>query len=283
MNDMELIENYILYLIGQCGLSVTLHPMEEERLITMSPLMRFNVHANSYCTRVKSAKGGHAACLEQQARVLAHCRRTGEPFCGVCHAGVFEYVYPIRDAQHVVGFISVGGYATDASFARIERTAERFPNSAVELRRASEGLQRELPDIGQLDTLILPLCRMLELAYGKAREEEETVHARMLRYVQQHYDEDLTSEQICRQFYCSRSHFSHSFKELTGMGFREYLTEIRLKRAKQLLAYSQMSVTEIAYAVGFNDANYFSNVFRKHGGISALAYRKRQQSKESAF
>ena len=60
----------------------------------------------------------------------------------------------------------------------------------------------------------------------------------------------------------------------TGKGFREYLTELRLTDAASLLRYSELSVTEIAYSVGFCESNYFSNVFKKQYGISPKDYRK---------
>ena len=70
MENLQHIENYIVYLIGECGLSVTLHPMADEGLITFSPLMRFNTHDNAYCATVKSTKCGHSECVLQQEKVF---------------------------------------------------------------------------------------------------------------------------------------------------------------------------------------------------------------------
>jgi hypothetical protein len=107
MNELEIIEKYVVYLIGECGLSVTLHPMENDALITFSPLMRFNTHDNSYCTKIKSKPCGYERCLNQQRRVFDKISKDGTSFCGTCHAGIFEYVYPIRDSSEIIGFISV--------------------------------------------------------------------------------------------------------------------------------------------------------------------------------
>ena len=280
MDELQAIENYIAYLIGECGLSVTLHPMEAEALITFGRLMRFNTHDNSYCTRIKAAEGGWERCHRQQRRVFsALCERGGDGFSGVCHAGVLEYVYPLKGAEGMIGFISVSGYACEEGRERLLRTAGELSCPPEPLLRAYHTLKPPPADRARIDTLLLPLCRMLELAYIKAgeREESATPIRQMLRHIQRNYATDLRAEEICRQFGCSRSYFSHLFKRETGVGFREYLTRLRLDSAKRLLALSHLNVTEIAYAVGFNDANYFTGVFTKHTGLSPLAYRRQKR------
>lgn len=270
MDAITLIENYLVYLITECGLSVTLHPLEQESLITFSRLMRYNIHDNSYCTAVKSDPARRARCHAGQWRVLEKCRRENSPFCGVCHAGVAEFVYPITDGERTVGFVSVSGYATPEG----RKHMEGFKSDALALSYGS--LKGELPARERIDTLVLPLLQMLELAYRKQQTSPraESTVTQILRYLQQNYAQDLTEETLCRVFYCSRSHLSHTFKRETGKSLREYLTQIRVDHAKRLLRYSTLSVTEIALSVGFNDSNYFSNVFKRSVGLSPLAYRR---------
>ena len=276
MNLIELIENYIIYLITECGLSVSLHPVERETLITFSRLMRFNLHDNSYCAYIKSTAAGRKKCLEQQKKVFQKCTELGTDFCGVCHAGVFECVYPILDGETVTGFISVSGYSSDNERVNLADIAGKFGYSVEVLSKCYASLHSFNLDKKRLDTLVLPLVRMLELAYMNEEKQpkDETLITRVCRYIKQNYAQDLTSEDICRKFFCSRSHFSHTFKRETGETVREYLIGIRLGHAKRLLKYSKLTVTEIALSVGFNDANYFSNVFKKRVDISPTAYRK---------
>ena len=77
------------------------------------------------------------------------------------------------------------------------------------------------------------------------------------------------------------SKYEKLFRELlecwtrkTGQSFREYLVSVRLKAAKSLLCHSRLSITEIAFSVGFSDSNYFSNVFKAKEGITPGKYRK---------
>lgn len=276
MDRTEPIKNYILFLITQCGLSVTLHPLESERVIGASELMQFNIHDNAYCALIKSTKEGKARCHLQQQRVLAHCRKTQKSFCGVCHAGVFEFVYPLFDGKNTIGFLSVSGYRAP----HLKNGAALSLPQKNELEKVYHGLKRQIPDQKWVDTLLHPLCQMLELALRKNKEDahrEETPIDRICRYLRQNFAADVTLDGLCREFSCSRSYLSHAFKRETGKSVGDYLTDVRVENAKHLLCYCAMNITQIAFSTGFSDSNYFSTVFKKRVGLSPLAYRRSVQ------
>ena len=202
-NLIQLIEKYVLYLITDCFLSVTIHPMEKENLITSSPLMRFNIHSNSYCAYIKANQKGYTQCHLQQKKVLKKCQKTEEDFCGTCHAGVFEYVYPLFNEKRVIGFISVSGYSCENGKARIPKVAEQLGCSKESLMKNYETLSSKLPEKEKLDTLILPLCKMIELAYRTEANgiNDETLITQICRYIHQNYADDLTTEKICCHFF----------------------------------------------------------------------------------
>ena len=62
-----------------------------------------------------------------------------------------------------------------------------------------------------------------------------------------------------------------------GVTFTEYLTELRMNKAKELLRTTQMRSSDIAYAVGYNDPHYFSYLFKKHTGMTPRDFRKEAQ------
>lgn len=273
--DVNDIKRYILYLKRECGLYVTLHPFGNESVITHSELITFNIHDNPYCVYVKTFEEAHNHCVERQDRIIAKCAEGS--FCGSCYAGVKEYVYPITSGSEVVGFISVSGFKTENFSSFLQRASERYTIPIDSLREVYSELSAECPLKEDVDTLIMPLCSMLELAYlknqGKSGGEEETIDG-IIRYVKQHHTQNITLEDVCERFFCSRSFIGHNFKNKTGKSFREYLTEMRLEDAVELLRYSKLNVTEIALSVGFGDSAYFSNVFKRRYGVSPSEYRK---------
>ena len=184
-------------------MSVTVHPLEKETLITFSRLMRFNIHDNSYCTYIKSTSEGYTKCLAQQKKVLDKCQAEKERFCGVCHAGVFEYVYPIYDGKRIIGFISISGYSCADGKSRCVNAARQLCCSEDTLLKRYASLRASVPEQAKLDTLVLPLCSMLELAYRTQIEQhkEDTVITKACRYVRQNYAMKFTTEDICKRFF----------------------------------------------------------------------------------
>lgn len=270
------IKNYILFLKKECNLEITLHPYENEPLISNSELISFNIHENPYCVYVKTFADAHEHCIKRQSKVMDKC--ASGSFCGTCYAGVREYVYPIRDSASLVGFISVSGYRAPNYASYINRCAERFTIPQMNLDKTIQSLKTEMPDKAYVDTLIAPLIRMLELAYSKqnSTKSDNSTIEKIIKYVNQHYAEDITIEQLCKTFSCSRSYICHAFKAKTGKTFHEHLIATRLRSAKSLLLHSNLSVSEIAQSVGFNDSNYFSTTFKLHVGFSPMAYRKKK-------
>ena len=274
MCDVNSIKKYILYLKNECDLSITIHPQEKENIVVPSELITFNIHDNSYCVYVKTFDVAHNHCVERLCKV--HQKGATGSYCGVCYAGVKEYVYPFRNGDSVVGFISVSGYQSECPDSYIERTSKNYSIPIDNLRTAYSSLKCKMPEKSYVDTLIYPLISMLELAYIRNGEEkEETWLDGVIRYVKQYHTQDITLDHLCDHFGCSRSRISHIFKSTMGVNFREYLTDLRLTDAESLLKYSDLTVTEIAYSVGFCDSNYFSSVFKKRYQISPKRYRQK--------
>jgi two-component system response regulator YesN len=88
----------------------------------------------------------------------------------------------------------------------------------------------------------------------------------------------VTGVQTCalpiREVFISPSYFLTLFKRETGITFVDYLTVVRIEKAKHQLLTTDLSVTQIAFDHGFNNSNYFSNIFRKIVGVSATEFRK---------
>ncbi|MFA7129522.1 MAG: helix-turn-helix transcriptional regulator, partial [Sphaerochaeta sp.] len=81
-------------------------------------------------------------------------------------------------------------------------------------------------------------------------------------------------DQICEMIGVSTSYFSSTFKREMGISFVQYLTNMRMTRAKELLVKTEGKTYEIAQAIGFSEPNYFSFCFKRHEGISPSQYRQ---------
>ena len=99
----------------------------------------------------------------------------------------------------------------------------------------------------------------------------------LIRYLQEHYNEDLTSEMIAEQFNYHAYHINRLMRNATGTTVHKYLINYRITAAKNLLTCTELSVQEIAFKVGFESTAYFSNSFKKMIGCSPNEFRKLQR------
>lgn len=108
---------------------------------------------------------------------------------------------------------------------------------------------------------------------GEEFEEDRMNQIRL--YLHTHFKEKITLNDICSRFYISTSTFVRNFKKQNDMSMIQYLNEIRIQAAKQLLLESNNSVTDVALEVGFADASTFIKTFKKTTGISPLKFKQR--------
>ena len=85
---------------------------------------------------------------------------------------------------------------------------------------------------------------------------------------------DLTLRDVAGHVALSNNHFCTVFSQETGVTFTEYLTAVRLAKAKELLRDKQMRTSDVAFTVGYNDPHYFSYLFKKNTGLTPRDYRK---------
>ena len=112
-----------------------------------------------------------------------------------------------------------------------------------------------------------------------AEIKENTYHSdgtvsKAILYMQEHLTEEVTLQKVAGEVYCSPQYLSYLFKRITGKNFSEYMAELRIKKAKNLLVTTDYSVTEIAGMVGIGNSSYFSKVFTKITSMSPNKYRK---------
>jgi AraC-like DNA-binding protein len=91
---------------------------------------------------------------------------------------------------------------------------------------------------------------------------------------------ELTVDMLVKNFYMSRSSFFAKLKTLTGLSPIEFIQQMRVKRAAQLIEEDQYSMSEIATMVGINDPHYFSRYFKKAYSMTPTEYKKKVLSQK---
>lgn len=95
----------------------------------------------------------------------------------------------------------------------------------------------------------------------------------VVQYIRNHYSEKITLDTLAENEHVSKSYLCRQFKQQHECTISYYINQVRIEQAHHLLIETNMNIEEIAYAVGFDSAKYFSQVFKKYSGQSASQFR----------
>ena len=259
------IISYLEYLNNDCKLSVSVH--FDEKIFNCMPqhittaLLPYNSHTNAYCVLAKSINRGK--CLANQKNLFISCKKD-ESLCTICHAGVYEYRYPILKNNEVAGYAAVSGY----------RTKNTPETNILSSNLWNTVLKEEIP-LNLCETLIPPLCLMIEQLLLPCLKESVNEYNMIIQFLSE-YHTNVSLPDLAKHFNRSKSHISHLFKSTNGQTIRAYCNNLKLEDARNLLINTDLPITEIALDTGFNDTSYFIHLFKTKYGISPLKYRTKK-------
>ncbi len=134
-------------------------------------------------------------------------------------------------------------------------------------------------------TFIVPCCTLPQLKRelltsilrcvqsGKSPGGRKRIIELALNYVQEHYTEGITMNDVAERFYFNPSYFSKMFHEEMGETFSKYVVRLRMAKSKELLKNTTMRIYEIAEQVGYNDFRHFVKTFKEYEGMTPAQYR----------
>lgn len=122
--------------------------------------------------------------------------------------------------------------------------------------------------------VVRPIHEALEKIIDYVDQQNKKPIRTAYLYVEENYSKPIRLEDVAEQVELNPVYFSNVFKKETGQNFTDYLTDYRLKMAKELLQNTNDSINEIAEKVGYQDTRYFSKLFKKNVGIKPSEYRK---------
>ena len=237
------------------------------------------IHNNKFCNFVKQDKSCLWKCSYNKAATIEKCKKLQAPFFGTCYMGISEYVFPVIINKRLVSVIYAGQFC-HSSYNSIKLSESigkyKLPkkeihaayNKAVTETVFSDGL---ISDINLIKKLI---CLLIYEERPKTPHHNNTIIDNAVSFINENYEEELSLSLIASSCYCNPSYLSYLMKKTHGVTVTDYVNMIRINKAKELIGISNLSLTGIAYKVGFNDLAYFSRVFKKINGMSPNEYRK---------
>ncbi|MCA0756147.1 helix-turn-helix transcriptional regulator [Paenibacillus sp. N4] len=117
------------------------------------------------------------------------------------------------------------------------------------------------------------LLLRLSRAVPARQSQEKAKMGDIAGFIEQNYQSELSLQDVAKRFFVSREYVSRKFKQELGVNFSDYISSIRIEKAKLLMANPHLRIAKIAEMVGFHDEKYFSKVFKKQEGVSPKVYR----------
>ena len=128
------------------------------------------------------------------------------------------------------------------------------------------------PRVAQLLEAILPDDLPVQPVESNVAQLQPALH-----YVKQHYHDKISAVVAAEHCGVTRFEFSRKFHAAFGLTFREYLSRVRITEARRLLAEGRLSITEVAYAVGFSDGSHFAHMFKRYTRVLPSRYQPTDQ------
>ncbi|UGS41425.1 AraC family transcriptional regulator [Pseudocitrobacter corydidari] len=204
----------------------------------------------------------HKVFVEQDAR--NHYHRTTLHFNGT---QIEQYLRDFPRQQMLLRQLCARGEK-----ARVFDVGDMQPIIETLLSRFEALVQSKTFSISDSAFLVMQLISLLP--YEEQATGQNTFSVRIIRWIETHFHERCSLEEIAAEMGCSRGHASRRFHEETGGTIQEYLMMRRIRQACELLLHTQNSVRDIAEQVGFSEYAWFITCFRKNMGKTPLQYRK---------
>jgi AraC-like DNA-binding protein/ligand-binding sensor protein len=250
----------------------------------------FGSAGNSFCAGTTATSAGCAACFEAEARLMQRAARNLLPQQIHCYAGLTVVAVPVVvGGQHVATLLSGQVFRrepTERDFLLVIKMlgGGQSADWVRKARKAYFDTPVVTADAFQAITQLLNVFAqyLAEFAGRTAiasSVEEPGAVASAKEFVQSHAEEPITLDQVVKHVHVSRFYFCKLFKKVTGMTLTEYVSRVRVEKAKELLVDPSMRVSEIVYATGFGSIPRFNAVFKQLVGMPATEYRSALKSR----
>ena len=233
-----------------------------------------------FCQIIRTDGQAAANCMEcdRNACKTAVGRRTAYTYR--CHAGLTESIMPLNLGNILIGYLFFGhvfSYAEhEEGWKNIRRLCGSYDLDFPALKAACYELPIISKDFIISATHILQAVASYLCLERMAIIRQKELPVQIDEYVSNHYTDELNTQILCEHFQIGKTTLYEIAKQNYGIGIVDHIRFLRIKKAKELLIENpEMPISEVAFACGFHDYNYFITVFKRLTGMPPKQFRKK--------
>lgn len=229
-----------------------------------------------FCAFVQQNKSVAKRCKDADRFAFEKVLSIGSTYTYTCHCGLIETVAPIYHYGVLSGFFMMGQISDDNDFSidKIKSLSADFTDDKAKLEAIIEAIPK-IPVENQSSYVnILSIIAEYLTQSKKVAPKYDDLAIRLRHYIHMNYSGDLSVENLCAVFACSRTTLMSKFKSKFNITVGEYISKYRLMKAEELIRESDEAIKAIAVSCGFSDQNYFTKVFSSAYNMTPVSYRK---------
>jgi YesN/AraC family two-component response regulator len=248
-------------------------------------------YENPFCAILSKHSRTCAACLQVQQKIVESPGT--EPKSVTCFAGMCDTAVPVKAGEKLIGWLQTGQVflkkPTKREFARttrqlvewgmkvnVKQLEEAYFHTRVLTRKQYNSMISLLTIFGQHLSIV---CHQI---FVEPQRAEPVAIMRARQFIHDHQVEDLSLGDVAKAVNTSTFYFCKLFKRATGLNFTEYLSQVRVEKAKSMLPNPNLRISEIAFEVGFQSLTHFNRVFKRITGQSPTGYRNKLPKLQAA-
>jgi AraC-like DNA-binding protein/ligand-binding sensor protein len=237
---------------------------------------------NPFCALLAKTNRSCGMCLDEQQKISQPLSKTQS---SVCFAGLTDTSVPVQLGDQVLGFLQTGQIALQKPSQKVfKKIAKQI------LDWGGKTDMKELEDAYFHTQVLTPkayqsMVRLLEvfgqhISMAVDRIAVQTDNAepppikKAKQFIEERKTENISMRDVAKVVNVSTFYFCKMFKKATGLTFTEYLSHVRIAKAKSLLLNPNLRVSEIAYDIGYQSLTHFNRTFHRVVGQSPSAYRR---------
>jgi len=226
-----------------------------------------------FCFKSEFIPELHQKCVSCDKTLCELCEKSHKPQWHLCHAGLYDGISPVMKDGILVGYVFFGHVKTDGSkcpfeteYSDICDMYSRIPYFPLDVLNSFSYV---------VSNINFDDCISFDKEKISDKEFEIYFYDKIIKYIENNIDKDLSISTVCNYFHISKSAFYKKWSQNKTMSFSNYVLLRRLNKAKKMIRETEIPLCKIAEMVGINNYSYFFSAFRKQIGMTPGQYRKR--------